>query len=74
MLKHTLTCRHLTVGQLGSPSLKIGTPSVHVSAQHVNIHRFRIVAIEIPGGSRNLNMNINDQQAILNAYIVLKAD
>ena len=33
-----------------------------------------IVAIEIPGGSRNLNMNINDQQAILNAYIVVKAD
>ncbi len=28
-----------------------------------------IMAIEIPGGKRNLNMNINAQQAILNAYI-----
>ena len=28
-----------------------------------------IVAIEIPGGKRNLNMNINAQQVILNAYI-----
>ncbi len=27
------------------------------------------MAIEIPGGKRNLNMNINAQQAILNAYI-----
>jgi hypothetical protein len=25
-----------------------------------------IMAIEIPGGKRNLNMNINAQQAILN--------
>ena len=35
------------------------------------IHRylFRIVAIEIPGGKRNLNMNINAQQVILNAYM-----
>ncbi len=33
------------------------------------LHRFRIMAIEIPGGKRNLNMNINAQQAILNAYI-----
>ncbi len=33
------------------------------------IHCFRIMAIEIPGGKRNLNMNINAQQAILNAYI-----
>ena len=30
---------------------------------------FRIVAIEIPGANRNLNMNINAQHAILNAYI-----
>ena len=27
-----------------------------------------VVAIEIPGGKRNLNMNINIQQVILNAY------
>ena len=27
------------------------------------------MAIEIPDGKRNLNMNINAQQAILNAYI-----
>ncbi len=27
------------------------------------------MAIGIPGGKRNLNMNINAQQAILNAYI-----
>ncbi len=27
------------------------------------------MAIEIPGGKRNLNMNINAQQAISNAYI-----
>ena len=31
--------------------------------------KFRIVAIETPGGKRNLNMNINAQQAILKAYI-----
>ena len=32
---------------------------------------YNIVAIETPGGKRNLNMNINAQQAILhvNAYI-----
>ena len=30
---------------------------------------FRIVAIETPGGKRNLNININAQQAILKAYI-----
>ena len=30
------------------------------------------MAIEIPGGKRNLNMNINAQQAILNAYIIIK--
>ena len=29
----------------------------------------KIVAIEIPGGKRNLNININAQQVILNAYI-----
>ena len=29
----------------------------------------KIVAIETLGGKRNLNMNINAQQAILNAYI-----
>ena len=28
------------------------------------------MAIEILGGKRNLNMNINAQQAILNAYIL----
>ena len=28
-----------------------------------------IVEIEIPGGKRNLNMNINAQQVILNAYM-----
>ena len=28
-----------------------------------------IVAIETPGGKRNLNININAQQAILKAYI-----
>ncbi len=27
------------------------------------------MAIEVPGGKRNLKMNINAQQAILNAYI-----
>ena len=30
---------------------------------------FCVMAIEIPGGKRNLKMNINAQQAILNAYI-----
>ena len=30
---------------------------------------FRIVAIEVPGGKRNLNKNINVQQVILNAYM-----
>ena len=30
----------------------------------------KIVAIEIPGGNCNLNMNINAQQAILNAFII----
>ena len=33
------------------------------------LRRFRIVAIETPGGKRNLNININAQQAILKAYI-----
>ncbi len=33
---------------------------------------FRDVAIAIPGGNRNLNMNINVQQVILNAYIYSK--
>ena len=30
---------------------------------------YSIVAIETPGGKRNLNININAQQAILKAYI-----
>ena len=30
---------------------------------------YLIVAIETPSGKRNLNMNINAQQVILNAYI-----
>ena len=28
-----------------------------------------ITVIEIPGGKRNLNVNINAQQVILNAYM-----
>ena len=30
---------------------------------------YRIVAIETPGGKRNLNIDINAQQAVLKAYI-----
>ena len=30
---------------------------------------YSIVAIETPGGKRNLNININAQQTILKAYI-----
>ena len=30
---------------------------------------YSVVAIETPGGKRNLNININAQQAILKAYI-----
>ena len=33
---------------------------------------YTIMAIEVPGGKRNLKMNINAQQAILNAYITNK--
>ena len=29
------------------------------------------MAMEKPGGKRNLNMNVNTQQAILNVYIAL---
>ena len=35
----------------------------------MKLRRFRLVAIEIPGGKRNLNMNINAQQVILNTYM-----
>ena len=31
-----------------------------------------MVAIETPSGKRNLNMNINAQQAILNAHIYIQ--
>ena len=37
--------------------------------QKMYISLFRIVAIEITGGKRNLNMNINAQQVILDVYI-----
>ena len=34
----------------------------------LNYATFRIVAIETAGGKRNLNININAQQAILKAF------
>ena len=43
-------------------------PSINITLVN-EVKNFRILAIEIPGGKRNLNMNINAQQAILNAYI-----
>ena len=43
--------------------------NIALRSSNTELDRFRIMAIEIPGRKRNLNMNINAQQAILNAYI-----
>ena len=40
-----------------------------VPDHEISTRGYDIVAIELPGGKRNLNMNINAQQVILNAYI-----
>ena len=71
MITSSLVPRTTHGSQLYSPYSTVIYCHLHISvvSPRYNNTYIEIMAIEIPGGKRNLNMNINAQQAILNAYI-----